>query len=117
MIALLLLLAVPASAKEKLRPTDDAPDDTRKIVRAVDSASSTIEMQTMFDRAMHHYKIDLGTLITVDGASGTINKIRVGMKVSDFVERDPETLDSISLVPGDDAPSPVAKKAKATGSK
>ena len=117
MIALLLLLSVPAGAKEKLSPTDDAPDDTRKIVRAVDRSSSTIEVQTMFDQAMHHYKIDLGTVVTVDGAMGNLNKIKVGMKVSDFVERDPQTLDSISLVPGDDTPAPAGKKGTASGSK
>ena len=104
----LLLLTVSVSAKDT-PPAPDSPDDTRKIVRAVDRSAGSVEVQTMFDQAMHHYKIDLGTVITVNGGAGKISDIKVGMQLDDYVERDPETLDSISLVPGDGANATTAK--------
>ena len=99
-LGIALLLTVSAYAKDKVAPADDAPDDTRKIVRAVDRSSNSIEVQTMFDQAMHHYKIDPATVIVVNGGAGKFSNIKVGMQVNDYVERDSQTLDSISLVPG-----------------
>ena len=59
----------------------------------------------MSDSVTHVYKIDGGTTIKLNDATAAIADIKVGMQVTDLSERDPQTLDSISLAPGSGASS------------
>jgi len=102
-LALLLALAIttPASASNKKKST---PDDTRILIDSVDASANTITVKIMTTKTTKIYKVDSSTTITVNGQAGKLSDITSGLQVRDMVERDSESLDSISVSPADPAP-------------
>ena len=105
-LAFLFTWAVPTASAARIRVIEapETPVDTRKLVESVNVAGGTIDIEIMRDKTTHTYKIDGGTVITVNNDPGKIGDIKVGMEVIDFVERSPQVLDSISLRSPESAP-------------
>jgi len=99
-------LAATTSMTSKIPP----PIDTRILIKSVDVKADTITIKYMRDakEPPHTYKIDSVTTLTVNNVKGTIDKIKVGMQVRSYIERDDETLDSVSVDIAD--PPPVVPK-------
>jgi hypothetical protein len=98
MLVFLFTLAVPsAQARRHVTSSDGPAADVKKVIKAVNAAAGTVEIQFMDDNSTQVYKIDGGTVIKVNDGSGKITDIKTGMLVTDFIERDPSTLDSLSV--------------------
>ncbi len=93
-----------AAAKKKEAP----PPDMRKLIKTVDVAGGAVVIEYMNNHQLHTYKIDDFTQLKVNGVPGKIVDIKAGMEVKDYVERDNDDLDGLTLVGyGED---PAAKK-------
>lgn len=105
-LAFLFTLAVPTASADRIKiiKTPETPVDARKLVKSVDVTGGTIEIEVMRDQTTHIYNIDGGTIIRVNNNPGKITDIKVDMEVSDFIERSPQVLDSISLTESDSTP-------------
>jgi hypothetical protein len=96
-IIFLFILAIsPVTASAKKAPP---PIDTRILIKSVDVKDGTIEFKYMRDakEPTHFYKIDDLTDLKVNYVKGTINQIKPGMEVKDYLERDDQSLDSVTL--------------------
>jgi hypothetical protein len=82
--------------------------DTTKVIKSVDAAGSSVVIQYMSDKTLHPYKIDDVTMLKVNNVAGKVADIKPGMVVDDFVERDDQTLDGLS-VSGNGTSPPAAK--------
>jgi hypothetical protein len=100
----------PASAASK-PPPPPPPVDTRILIKAINAANSTVDIEYMRNKSVHTYKIDDLTAVKVSNTTSKFADIKVGMKVDDSVERDNDTLDSIT-VETDHTPAPSAPKKK-----
>jgi hypothetical protein len=108
-LALLFTLAVPTPIAGT--PTaPPAPVDARKLITSVDAATGTIGIENKRDKTTRTYKIDDFTSVKVNNSRGKIADIKVGMQVRDSIERDSQTLDSISVDMADAAPEAPKKK-------
>jgi hypothetical protein len=72
-------------------------------VTAVDAAAGTIEFQ-MKDKSTKSLKIDEKTHVMLNGNPVKIDQIQAGMEVSNFVQRDSQTVGRIILY---SAPTPA----------
>jgi len=104
-MALLFTFAVPTATAASTAKTVTPPLDTRKLIKSVDAAAGTIEIENMRTQTSRSYKVDSVTSIKVNNAPGKIADIKVGMQVRDTVDRDDQTLDSISVDKADPAPA------------
>ena len=86
----------------------EPPADLRKLIKSVDAANSLVVIQYMNDKTTHAYKIDDVTMLKVNNVVGKISDIKPGMLVDDYVERDDQTLDGLS-VSGESAPAAAPK--------
>jgi hypothetical protein len=92
------LTTVSALAGKKKTKDDDTPDNTSKVVQSVNPADSTIVIVYMGDnKSTHTYKIDGSTTLMVNGAKAKFTDIKTGMVVTDYMERDAQDLDSLTL--------------------
>jgi hypothetical protein len=114
-LAVLLLVLIhfgaSAVAQASTKPKKPAvPQDTRKLIKAVNVKTDTIVIVDMLAKTKHAYAIDVVTKVQVGNVPGTFADLKVGMKVDDYVERDNDTLDSITV--DTDYASPVAQPSK-----
>jgi hypothetical protein len=93
------------------KDTPPPPVDTRKLIKAIDAANSTVDIENMREKTVHTYKIDDVTVVKEGNMAIKFADIKVGMKVTDELERDNDTLDSIT-VEIDNTPKPDPKKKK-----
>ena len=107
-LSLCFIAVTPASGAAK-PPAPPPPVDTRILIKAVNTADSTVDFQYMRNKSTHTYKIDDLTVVKVSNRVSKFSDIKAGMKVDDSVERDNDTLDSIT-VETDNTPAPAAKK-------
>lgn len=107
-LALALLLALtmtlPAASSKPKKKTPTPPTDTRILVESVSASDNTVTIKDMSNSSTQTYKVDFATKITVNGNPGKLSDITSGLQVRDLVERDSQTLDSISVSPADPAP-------------
>jgi hypothetical protein len=73
------------------------PPDMRKMIKSVNLANSTIDIIYMHSHLVHTYKIDDVTQVKVNNQDGKLADIKPGMVVDDYLERDNDDLDGISL--------------------
>jgi len=116
-LAFLLIFAVPSAVAKgkgggKKPATPPAPVDTRKVIKSVNAATNSVVIENMRDKTTHTYAIDNVTVVKVNNVDGTIAEIKANMEVTDFVERDNDTLDSISVSGNGEAPSAPAPNKK-----
>lgn len=104
MLALLFTVAVPNAAASTYKWVAPPPVDPRILVTSVDSGAGTIEIKYMRNKTTQTYKIDDITAVNVNDHPGKIADIEVGMQVRGSVERNAQTLDSISVGTADPAP-------------
>ena len=107
-LALCATALTPASAASKTPPP---PVDTRILIKSINAANSTVVFEYMRDKSVHTYKIDDMTVVKVSNSTSKFADIKVGMKVDDSIERDNDTLDSIT-VETDNTPPPTEAKKK-----
>ncbi len=105
-----LFVAVPdfvAAGVVKIAP----PVDRRILVTAVDLKAGTVQFRFMRDARQPRpvYTIDSMTDLKVDNVRDTIDKIKPGMQVRDYVERDGHTLDKLYVGAADSPPSPSSR--------
>jgi hypothetical protein len=94
-LAYLMTSAVmPTSAST---PAPPPPIDTRKLIKSVNAADSSIVIEYMRDKTLHPYKIDDITALKVNNVPGKVTDIKAGMVVDDYVERDGQTLDGLNV--------------------
>ena len=107
-MAFLLTCAVTtANASHKSAPPPP-PVDGRILIDSVDASSKTVVFKYMRDGSNHTYSFDDLSVIKVGDASSdptTVDQIKVGMQVRDYVERDSHILDSIIVSPAAPAPT------------
>jgi len=77
--------------------TPQPPLDPRILIDSVDLVNSQVTIVFMRDGLKHVYTVDGGTNITVYGKSATLKDITANLEVKEFVERDSNTLDSITV--------------------
>ena len=116
-LALLFIFAVPSALAKgkgggKKPAAAPAPVDTRKLIQSVDVAANTVVIKNMREKTTHTYAIDNVTVVKVNNVDGTIADIKANMEVTDFVERDNDALDSISVSGNGEAPSAAVPKKK-----
>jgi hypothetical protein len=73
------------------------PPVNRNLIAMVDLPTNSVEIKSFPEKSSHVYTIDARTVVTVNNSPGTIANISPGMKVTDYVERDANTLNSITL--------------------
>ena len=74
------------------------PKDIRKLIGTVDAAASTIVLNDQKNNLTHTYRVDDMTTLVINGVPGKFGEIKSGMEVRDMVERDNDTLDSLTLI-------------------
>jgi hypothetical protein len=84
---------------------DDKPPDTRKLIDSIDASASTIVLNDRKHNSFHTYRVDDMTKLIVNGIPGKFGDIKPGMEVKDFIERDNDTLDNLTLVGYGDEPA------------
>jgi hypothetical protein len=94
-VFLFTFAATPLNAAAK--KTVEPPVDGRKLIQSVNAKESTIVIQYMRDKSTHTYAIDNFTTLTLNNVSGKITDIKAGMEVTDYVERDGSSLDTLTL--------------------
>jgi hypothetical protein len=98
-LALTLLFTVVLPTTTASADPASAPVDTRKLIKAVDAKAGTVSIQYQSNKSIHVFKVDDFTTIRVNGNLAKIGDIKGGMLLADSSERNPQTLDSISVVP------------------
>jgi hypothetical protein len=89
-----------ADAKSKSRP----PLDTRILITDVNPSLQKVVFTYERDKKKQSYLIDGETQITVQNQSAKFDDIKVGMQVEGYINRDENTLESISVRTADPAP-------------
>src|SRR5476651_88574 len=56
----------------------------RLVIESIDLTTGTVEFKSMVDNTIHTYKIDATTQVSVVNHKGTIDQIKVGMKVFNY---------------------------------
>ena len=106
---LIALATGPASAAAAKKPAP--PPDMRKLIQSVDKDNSSVVIIYKESKQTHTYHIDDVTVLNVNGVPGKITDIKPGMEVKDYVERDNDDLDGLTLIGyGDEAKTPAKKK-------
>ena len=73
------------------------PVDDRKLIKSVDTAGSEITIEYKRDGTEKTYKVDFMTVLKVNNSAGKISDVKAGMVVDDYLERDNDVLDSITV--------------------
>jgi hypothetical protein len=63
----------------------------RLVIESIDVTAGTVEFKSMVDNTIHTYKIDATTRISIVNNKGTIDQIKVGMKVFNYTVRGGQT--------------------------
>jgi hypothetical protein len=85
-------------------PKKPAPPDPRILISKVDVANQEVVFNYKRTNKMQTYKIDDLTAVTVSGSPAALKDIKVGLQVVDYIERDGDTLDKITVETPDAAP-------------
>jgi hypothetical protein len=94
---LIVLAALPG------RADDPPPPPAIKKITSVDAATSTVVISLVTTKVLHTYKIDDFTKLKINGIPGKFADIKSGMEIRDYLERDNDTLDELTLIGyGDD---------------
>jgi hypothetical protein len=107
-----LLFILPVSTATAGSMGNGAAQRMKLVVASVDATAGTIELKSGVDQTVHDYKIGATTRISIAAHKGTIDQIKVGMKVVNFGVASVQTpgvtpsLTMIMLYPA--APAPVA---------
>ena len=54
------------------------------VIQSIDVTTGAVEFKSMVDNSVHTYKIDATTRIGIVNSKGTIDQIKVGMKVFNY---------------------------------
>lgn len=113
-LAALFTCAVPSGfAKSKKAATDEPAAAKMSTIEAVNATDHTVQVKFKAMKTPRLYRIDDLTHVTLNIAPGKFSDIRVGMEITDLVERDSQTLDKITLQGSGLAPAPPPEKKKA----
>ena len=106
---LMMLAATTTSFGASKAKTPPPPIDTRILIKSVDAGAGTIVIQYMRDKSTHTYTIDDLTAVTVNNSTGKIADVKAGMQIDNYVERDPRTLDTLTVSFASPAPQAPTK--------
>ena len=90
------------------------------VIESVDATAGTVEFKSMVDNSIHDYKIDATTRVSLVNRKGTIDQIKVGMKVFNYTVKGGQTpvggqtLAFIGVSPAAPVPVPPAAPAAPT---
>jgi len=112
-LAFLFTLAVSTATAGSMG--NGAAQRQKLVVESVDVTAGTVELKSGVDNSIHTYKIDATTRVTIVNRKGTIDQIKVGMKVFNYTVKggqtpvEGQTLTFIGVSPA--APAPVPPSA------
>jgi hypothetical protein len=112
-LAITLFLGIasgPAFAAAKKTPPP--PPDMRKTIQAVDVKNNSVVILYNNSKLTHTYRIDNVTVLKVNGVPGQLSDIKKGMVVTDYLERDNDDLDSLTLTGYGEEPAAAKAPAK-----
>jgi hypothetical protein len=105
------ITAGPVFAAAKKTPPP--PPDMRKVIQGVDTKNSAVVIVYMESKQTHTYRIDDITVLKVNGVPGKLADIKKGMVVTDYLERDNDDLDGLTLTGYGEEPAAAKPAAKA----
>jgi len=91
------LLFFPAHASTTKAKPPPPPVDKRILVTNVDVPNQQLAIVYQDNKKREVYIVDQLTAVTVQGHKATLKDIKVGQQVLDYVERDEQSLDSVSV--------------------
>jgi hypothetical protein len=100
------------SAPVGVDPSKPVYTGSESTIEGVLPDQNSVVIYTAQSKAVHTYRIDGVTALKVNGVNGAFSDIKVGMVVKDYVERDNDDLDSLTLTGYDDDTSTPTKKKK-----
>lgn len=103
-LAFLFILAVSTATAGTMG--NGAAQRQKLVIESIDVTTGTVEFKSMVDNTIHAYKIDATTRISVVNTKGTIDQIKVGMKVFNYRVGGGQTLAFIGVSPAAPLPAP-----------
>ena len=88
------------------------PPDMRKTIQAVDVKNSSVVILYNNSKQTHTYRIDSVTVLKVNGVPGQLTDIKKGMVVTEYLERDNDDLDGLTLTGYGEEPAAAKPAAK-----
>jgi len=111
-LAFLFTLAVSIATAGSMG--NGAAQRQKLVIESIDVTTGTVEFKSGVDNTIHTYKIDATTRVSIVNNKGTIDQIKVGMKVFNYTVRggqtpgEGQTLAFIGVSPAAPAPVPPA---------
>jgi hypothetical protein len=93
------------------KKTPPPPPDMRKMIQSVDAKNNAVIIVYMESKQTHTYRIDDMTVLKINGVPGKLAEIKNGMVVADYLERDNDDLDGLTLTGYGGETTPAAKPA------
>jgi hypothetical protein len=111
----LFLVIASGPAFGAAKKTPPPPPDMRKMIQSVDAKNNAVIIVYMENKQTHTYRVDDMTALKINGVPGKFGEIKNGMVVSDYLERDNDDLDGLTLTGygGDTTPAKAAAKSAA----
>jgi hypothetical protein len=101
------------SAPVAVDPTKPQYTGSVNKIESVLPDKNSVVIFTALTKTPHTYHVDIATTLQINGINGKFEDIKPGMVVKDYVERDNDDLDSLTLTGGyddDSTPTPPKKK-------
>jgi hypothetical protein len=113
-LAFLFTLAVSTATAGSMG--NGAAQRQRLVIESIDATTGTVEFKSMVDNSIHTYKIDTTTRVSIVNSKGTIDQIKMGMKVFNYTVKggqkpvEGQTLAFIGVSPATPVPVPPANQ-------
>ena len=88
-LAFLFILAVSTATAGSMG--NGAAQRQKLVIESIDATAGTIQFKSMVDNTVHTYKIDATTRISIVNKKGTIDQIKIGMKVFNYTVKGGQT--------------------------
>jgi Cu/Ag efflux protein CusF len=88
-LVFLFTLAVPTATAGTMG--NGAAQRQKLVIESIDVTTGTVEFKSGVDNSIHTYKIDATTRVSVVNNKGTIDQIKVGMKVFSYTVKGGQT--------------------------
>ena len=113
-LAFCMLLGISAGPvfAAPAKKTPPPPPDMRKVIQSVDTKNNAVIIVYMNSKQTHTYRIDDMTVLKVNGVPGKLVDIKKGMVVADYLERDNDDLDGLTLTGYGEEPAAAKPAAK-----
>jgi len=107
-----VLFAFASSSATAGSMGNGAAQRQKLVIESIDTTTGTVVLKSMVDQSVHTYKIDATTGIKIVNSKGTIDQVKVGMKVFNYAGKggqppvEGQTLSFIGVSPAAPLPAP-----------